>query len=116
MAQRPPLELVVTTFWATRQYVRRIHRKMIMAFHTPVIAEPHHFAAVIDTVMVEILKHLAPPRWVLSVISASSCQRLSLITRIKTLSSRSSRLFIAEGELFQIASNSADHIVDFALR
>jgi hypothetical protein len=63
-----------------------------MALLAHQISQPDHFAAVVNAVVVEILEHFAPLQLVLSVISASSCHRLSLITRINTLSVSSSWL------------------------
>jgi hypothetical protein len=50
------------------------------------ISQPDHFTAVVNTVMVQILKDLAPLQLRFIGDIASSCHRLSLITRINTLS------------------------------
>ena len=88
-----------------------------MTFFTHQVTQPHHFAAVIDTVMVEILKHLAPLKLgFIGNIRQFLPETLFDHPHKDAISQLIVTLFLTEGELFQIASNSADHIVDFALR
>ncbi len=50
--KRPTLELVVPAFRTQRQHLRRINGDMVVALLTHQVPQPHHFAAVIDTVVV----------------------------------------------------------------
>ncbi len=63
---------------------------VIMAVFAHQVSQPHHFATMVKPVVVEIWNTSCHSSWVLSVISASSCHRLSFITRINTLSVSSS--------------------------
>lgn len=80
----------MATFWTARQHVRGVYRPVIVALLADQVAQTDHFAAVVHAVVIQILKDFPPLELGLSVISASSCHRLSLITRINTLSLSSS--------------------------
>lgn len=50
----------MAAFRANRQHFRRVKGQMVMAVFAHQVAKAHYLAAVINTVMVEILEHFAP--------------------------------------------------------
>ena len=88
-----------------------------MALLTHQIAEPHDFAAVIDAVVAEILEHLAPLKLsFIGNIRQLLPQALFDHPHKDAISQLILTLFLTEPELFQIASDGANNVVDFTLR
>jgi hypothetical protein len=82
----------MAAFRATRQNIRGIDRQVIMAVFAHQVSQPHHFATVVNPVVVEILEHFAPFQLGFIGNIRQLLPQALFITRINTLSVSSSWL------------------------
>lgn len=102
------------TLRAERQHIRRVNRQMIVAFLAHQIPQPHHFATVIHAVVIQILEDFTP--FQLGFVGNIRQFLLETLFNHPQEDAIFLALFVAHGELFQIASDSARQFVHLGSR